>query len=218
MKKLRLNPWFFIPYVLVLAAALLHIVRFPKGTFLLWVNSHHSPFFDNFFLATNYLGEEVFASVVIAALIVFTSYATGLTAAVAWLVAGTITQMFKQLVFTDMDRPYRYFQGLHNVYFVPGVKMYEHFSFPSGHTTVAFALCTVLALSVKHRPLGLFFLFMAIVAGLSRIYLAQHFLMDTVGGSLIGCSVGIVLYTLVQHYLAKRPHHFLHRNLIKSLR
>jgi len=218
MRSLRLNPWYYVPYALVLLVAGICLLLYPKGTFLLWVNSHHTEWLDVFFLTTNTLGEELFALVVVGGLMIFSSYATGLTAALSWLIAGTFTQILKQLVFDDMYRPYRHFKDMAEVYFVPGVKMYEHFSFPSGHTTVAFALCTVLALSAKNRVWGLFFFVMAMVAGLSRIYLAQHFLVDTYFGSMIGTVFGVLIYAFVQHYLVHRPHHLLHRNVIKSLR
>lgn len=218
MGRLRLNPWFFVPYLLLLLVAGTYLLMHPKGTFLLLVNSHHTPFLDTSFMLTNGFGEWIFASVVVGALMIFANYASGLAAALAWVLAGSFTQVLKQLVFEDVVRPARFFHGLQELYFVPGVKVHEHFSFPSGHTTVAFALCCVLALSVKNRAWGLFFLVMGAIAGLSRIYLAQHFLVDTFFGSLVGVITGIIVYTLVQRYLADKPHHVLHRNVLKSLR
>ncbi|CAN5417382.1 hypothetical protein BH09BAC1_BH09BAC1_25100 [soil metagenome] len=218
MQSLRLNPWYYIPYLLVLIVAGIFLLLNPKGTFLLWVNRHHTPLLDTFFLTTNALGEWIFASVVVGALMIFTSYAAGLAGALAWGLAGSLTQTLKHFAFGDVARPFRHFQGIQDVYFVPGVQMYEHFSFPSGHTTVAFALCTVLALSVKNRKWGVLFFVMAMVAGLSRIYLAQHFLVDTYFGSLIGTTVGFIVYTALHKFLSYRPHHVLHRNVLKSLR
>ncbi len=218
MQNPRLNPWFFVPYLLLLIAVGSYLLMNPKGAFLLWLNQHHTDTLDTLFMTTNALGEWIFASVVVAALIVFTSYASALAAVLSWVLSGLATQVLKHFIFEDVVRPYRFFKDLEELYFVPGVAMSQHHSFPSGHTTVAFALCTVLALSVANRAWGLLFITMAAVAGLSRIYLAQHFLVDTYFGSLIGTLTGIIVYALLQRYLAQRPAHVLHRNALVSLK
>lgn len=218
MQNLRLNPWFFIPYLVVLVVAGIYLAMHGKGDFLLWVNSHHSPLLDNIFMHTNSLGEGVFALVAVGALFIFTSYGDAVAGALAWISAGLFTQMLKRLVFADYPRPSIFFNGLKEIYFVPGVYINEHFSFPSGHTTVVFAICTVLALSAKNRAWGLLFVTMAVIGGFSRIYLAQHFLMDTFLGSIIGSIMGILIYNAFHIYMDKRPHHILNRNLLISLR
>jgi membrane-associated phospholipid phosphatase len=218
MRNLRLNPWFFLPYLLVLVAAGLYLATHNKGDFLLWVNSHHTTVLDNFFMLTNELGEGTFLLVAAGAMFIFTRYGDALAGALAWVSAGLITQFLKRQVFPDYPRPARFFEGIKELYLVPGVHINEHFSFPSGHTTVAFAICTVLALSVKNHRWGLFFIVMAIIAGLSRIYLSQHFLTDTFLGSIIGTIMGIVIFNLFHLYLDKRPNHLLNRNLLKSLK
>lgn len=218
MQNLRLNPWFFLPYLLVLVAAGLYLSTHNKGDFLLWVNSHHTTVLDNFFMLTNELGEGTFLLVAAGAMFIFTRYGDVLAGVLAWVAAGLITQFLKRQVFPDYLRPARFFEGIKELYLVPGVKINEDFSFPSGHTTVAFAICTVLALSVKNHRWGLFFIVMAIIAGLSRIYLSQHFLMDTFLGSIIGTIMGIVIFNLFHLYLDKRPNHLLNRNLLKSLK
>ena len=67
-----------------------------------------------------------------------------------------------------------------DLHLVPGVQLYAHFSFPSGHTTAAFCIYGVLAV-LSGRPVlqWLFFLIAALV-GISRIYLLQHFMEDAV--------------------------------------
>lgn len=207
-----------MPYLLLLLVVGPCLLIYPKGTFLLWLNEHHTNYWDTFFLTANGLGEEIFAGVAILALAIFTNYGAALAAGSSWLLSGIITQGLKQLVFEDMARPKHFFKGLKELYFVPGVKMYEHFSFPSGHTTVAFALCTVLALSVTNRAWGLFFFVVAVFAALSRIYLAQHFLMDTFFGSMIGTITGLLVYNLMQMRIGQQSAHILNRNMLKSLR
>ncbi len=218
MQNLRLNPWFFIPYLVVLVLAGIYLAMHGKGDFLLWVNAHHTAVLDNFFMLTNELGEGIFLLVVVGAMLVFTRYGDGLAGALAWVTAGLVTQFLKRQIFPDYPRPAPFFKGIKELYLVPGVHINEHFSFPSGHTTVAFAICTVLALSVKNKMWGLFFIMMGLIAGLSRIYLSQHFLMDTFVGSIVGSLTGLLVYNVLHLYMDRRPEHLLNRNLLKSLR
>ena len=69
---------------------------------------------------------------------------------------------------------------------VPFVENAYFNSFPSGHTTAAFAFFCALSILARKHPLlqSLFFLLAAGVA-YSRMYLSQHFLADVLAGSLL---------------------------------
>jgi membrane-associated phospholipid phosphatase len=60
------------------------------------------------------------------------------------------------------------------------------FAFPSGHTTAAFAMSTVLAMRVRniYASIGLYTL--AISTGVARMYYDKHWLTDTMFGGIIG--------------------------------
>lgn len=66
-------------------------------------------------------------------------------------------------------------------------------SFPSGHTTMAFALSTVLAESSDSPSLGrrLFFYSLASLTAYARMYDQKHWLSDTVAGAAIGINAGL---------------------------
>ena len=61
-------------------------------------------------------------------------------------------------------------------------------SFPSGHTTIAFACAAVLAY-FRPRLAPLLFLLAAAIA-LSRIYVGVHYPLDVVGGAALGLAIG----------------------------
>jgi membrane-associated phospholipid phosphatase len=65
-------------------------------------------------------------------------------------------------------------------------------SFPSGHSASAFALFFSLAHITRQRSWEVFWLIMAVAVSYSRVYLSQHFLIDILGGSLIGIIAGIL--------------------------
>ncbi|MBI1911787.1 MAG: phosphatase PAP2 family protein [Deltaproteobacteria bacterium] len=66
-------------------------------------------------------------------------------------------------------------------------------SFPSGHTTVTFAVAYVLSKKFP-RLMPLFYLIALLVAA-SRVYLGSHYPTDTLIGAFLGISVGYLLMT-----------------------
>jgi len=68
----------------------------------------------------------------------------------------------------------------------------DQFSFPSGHTMMAFAVAIPLSLFYPTLSIGL--LFCALSIAISRILLGMHFLSDVVAGALIGTGLGYLGY------------------------
>jgi membrane-associated phospholipid phosphatase len=66
----------------------------------------------------------------------------------------------------------------------------DHTSFPSGHSTVAFAISAVLASHVKETWFSIFIYSLSSLTAASRIYLDKHWLSDVVLGSAIGYVAG----------------------------
>lgn len=192
---MRDNKWFFLPYMFLLIFSAIGLAISGKGDFLLIMNAQHHPFLDSFFKLSNYLGEAMMFVVVLLVLL-FVKLRYFLLGLSTLLLAGAAVQSLKHYVFNHMPRPYLYFEQVTELYFVPGVKVYKHFSFPSGHTTVAFALFCFLALITPNKKLGILFLLCAVLGGLARIYLAQHFLMDVFAGSVLGSSIAVITFYL----------------------
>lgn len=130
------------------------------------------------------------------------------------IIASIITQALKQTVFNDVVRPKKFFEGIQELYFVPGVENHLYYSFPSGHATCAFSLYFALALLVKNKALELSLFFVALLVGYSRIYLSQHFFEDVYAGSLIGISITFIVYYLIQ----KSNRNWMNGSLITSFK
>lgn len=71
-------------------------------------------------------------------------------------------------------------------------KPLKDFSFPSGHTTAIFSL--VVPLTLYQPILGLFFVPLAILVGISRIFLGLHYPTDILCGAFLGTVIGYVAF------------------------
>jgi membrane-associated phospholipid phosphatase len=76
--------------------------------------------------------------------------------------------------------------------FIAGIaaigKLPESASFPSGHSTTAFA--AAVAIAIARPALRVWALAVAAVVAVSRVYLGMHYLGDVLGGALLGSAIG----------------------------
>jgi len=141
-------------------------------------------------------------------------YRYALLVALSNIIASTVTQVLKNNVFEDNLRPKKFFEGLHDLYLVPGVDNHSYNSFPSGHATTAFALYFAFALIVKNNYLKFVFFVIALLVSYSRVYLSQHFFEDIYAGSIIGFVITLFFYLLIQ----KSEAAWLERSIILSFK
>lgn len=192
----RRNAPFLIPYLLFLLAGGIVLAFIPKADLHLFFNRYHHPLADVFFTYLTYLGDGITVIIaVILALLVKYRYAILIGA--ANIISAIITQGLKQFVFTGTPRPRRFFEGLHDLYLVPGVAVYSSNSFPSGHTTAAFTLYFCIALLIDNKWGKALFFLLSLMIGFSRIYLSQHFFSDVYTGSIIGVSIAFITYYII---------------------
>jgi len=72
----------------------------------------------------------------------------------------------------------------------------DSFSFPSGHTSVAFAVAAAFA----GQPLGVVVLVLAGGIAVSRVYLGAHYPLDVAAGMLVGTLAGTAAKLLIVQY------------------
>ena len=205
---LRSNYYFLVPYFAFLILGGFLLLLDSKVNIHLIFNSFHNSFLDSFFTYITYLGDGVTA-LLVAIMLLAVKYRYVLIVGLSNIISSLITQVLKQTVFADALRPKKYFEGLHDLYFVPGVKNFLYYSFPSGHTTCAFALYFSLSLIVKSNVLKFLFFSIALLVGYSRVYLSQHFFEDIYAGSLIGVVVTLMVYNLIQKNDSEKLEHSL---------
>ena len=118
-----------------------------------------------------------------------------------FITTGIFVQFLKRAVFFSIDRPVEFFKGNFDLYLVEGVKIYNKFSFPSGHAATTFGFFICIAFIAQNKLIKFLCLFLACLVGYSRIYLSQHFLIDVYFGSIIGVVGSIIFYNII--YLRK---------------
>ncbi|GAB5416306.1 MAG: hypothetical protein Crog4KO_11100 [Crocinitomicaceae bacterium] len=155
------------------------------------INALNAPAADFFFKYWTYVGDGIFVALAAVLIAIFSFKKHGWTpflfGAAALMFSGVSVQFLKRFVFDGALRPSAFITE-HTLHLVDGVKMHAHHSFPSGHTTVAFAFFGFAAVILARKNAGLQVLF-AVCAGLvgySRMYLSQHFLEDVFAGLLLG--------------------------------
>lgn len=188
---LRKNSFFFIPFFIFLFGALILIFSFPREEIFYFINKKHHPIADWFFTYYTYIGDGIFYSVILL-LLLFFSYRQFLVTAICFLFSALLTQGLKH--FFALPRPGKYFMDATDIYFIPGLEMHINHSFPSGHTTSAFTLFTLLSLMAKKKWTGFVYFFLALTAGFSRMYLAQHFIEDVLAGALLGTFLSVLVF------------------------
>lgn len=76
-------------------------------------------------------------------------------------------------------------------------------SFPSGHTTAAFAASVPVFLLGKKRVSWMALIF-AFLMGLSRIYLVVHYPSDVIGGLIVGTVAGVLAALIAQRFVPQK--------------
>lgn len=102
----------------------------------------------------------------------------------AFAISGLIAQIIKKAF--DRERPTKLLDAI-----VVGPDPSSE-SFPSGHTTSAFAFCIMVG--CLYTPLILPMLVLAVLAGVSRIYLGVHWPTDVLTGAVIGTISALIVY------------------------
>jgi len=178
------------------------LLNLNQGDLLLYFSDNRTYFGDLFFKYGTRLGEE-WAFFTLLVLFLFIRFRYALLIPLAGLIV-MIVSFFSKNFFLH-PRPSEYYKSLgalQDINLVEGVHVVKGLSsFPSGHTMAGFALFSLTAflLNKKKGVAGLLFL-CALVVGISRIYLVQHFLKDVYLGAIMGVLIAMIVYAIQARY------------------
>jgi membrane-associated phospholipid phosphatase len=202
MQKIKqifsLNRLFFEAVLVFLAGFLFFILLHSKAAGFLYLNTYHTAFLDLFFIYYTNLGDGLFSVAIVILLLIFRRSRMAWQILAAFLISGLIVQVLKNFIYSP--RPKDFFKFREQIHIIEGVTLNGNASFPSGHSASIFALATLLALFSDNKKIGLVYLLAAIGVGYSRIYLAQHFPKDVIGGATIGVLTAVLVFFLFDKY------------------
>ncbi|PLX22268.1 MAG: hypothetical protein C0599_06860 [Salinivirgaceae bacterium] len=205
MKKIfKEQKGFIIIFVIWVGIAALLLMIENKVFWQTLANENHSMFLDYFFRYITWLGDGTLI-VILSVLMVFIRFRLAIVSLMSYLVSGLFAQLLKRFVFDDVYRPAHIFKDMDvDLLKVLDVGLKTKHSFPSGHTTSAFALFFTLSLLLLPKRYGLQLLafLLAFLVGYSRIYLNLHFANDVLAGSILGILTTLFFYYWVQHWRA----------------
>lgn len=200
------NRWFFGLMGLFLLSGGYLLLKINPGDDIFFFSERRSAFGDGFFKWVTKMG-EFWIYVAVLLYFLFQSYRRAIAIPLLGLVVTIAAFALK--VYFAQDRPMSFLrkQGLFDlINTVSGVELNGGpTSFPSGHTTSAFALFTFVALCLPYkRAVGIFLFFIALLTGISRIYLVQHFFKDVYAGALLGLLIGMTCFVVQERWDSSR--------------
>ena len=176
------------------------VITHDHGSMVLFLNSNHQPGLDIFFKYWTYLGDG-FAVVGVILLLLIIKKNHGIVLIGLGVTLFLVSTFLKKVVFGKVPRPSEYFGDEIKLNFVEGVKTLHWYSFPSGHTMTAFVLAGFMALTFRNTYWSVGFLLAAILVAVSRIYLNQHFLIDTLVGGSVGLFLAWIFHKLFRSFM-----------------
>jgi membrane-associated phospholipid phosphatase len=199
---------YWVIIAIILLTAFIYLITQPKADGFLWLTPFHAKPFDYFFMVYTYLGDGIFILSLVVILALVKRKLLALAVLFSYCLSGILAQILKNIF--PMPRPFVYFHSLgRDIYKIPGVTLTaSHASFPSGHTTSAFALLTILLLFFPKNRWNALFVLLTLLVGYSRMYLDNHFLFDVFSGAILGIIGGIGAFELTKKILNAKPQWF----------
>lgn len=192
--------WFLLPALIWFIVAPFFLCYYRDGAIYRFINEHYSTFADMINPFMSDIGTGGFAVFVLLLLMLyrpFCNFHYFLCALLCNGVPALVTQLFKNIY--QEPRPLSYLNEASWIHHIHGQPHLYNLSFPSGHTTSAFALFTffTMLLPARLKGIGFIFFMIAISVGYSRIYLSHHFFTDVYAGSLIGTFFSVLLFWIL---------------------
>jgi membrane-associated phospholipid phosphatase len=187
-------------YALVLIVVGLLQINFSQEQLMQLVNVRNTEIADHIFTYVTYMGDGAFF-VIICLILLVLNQRIGVMALASFALSSLTSLFLKSVMFPNSLRPLKFFEhSTFEYHIIKGLDIYSYNSFPSGHTTTAFAVFSLLAFLDKRKDRAWLFVFLGVLTGYSRVYLFQHFVEDTYVGSLVGTVSSVIVYLALRKW------------------
>lgn len=194
----KTTKWFLSVYTLFLIVGAIVLFHLEKGDWVINLNQNRIHFADLFFKYWTHFGDGLFILLLIL-IFLFVKYRYAIILITISAVQGILSFVLKRIVFTGSMRPKKYLEGIYELQLIDGVNVHSYHSFPSGHTMTAFSIAVFLCLISSRKVFGPLLFLYALLVGVSRNYLSQHFFVDIYVGSILGVTVSILVWILFRN-------------------
>jgi membrane-associated phospholipid phosphatase len=197
--------FFFIPYLILIAACLIIKLNYSREEIYFAVNARNWPWADSIAPYITDIGNG-WTTIILAAILLLFTYRKAFILMGSYVASSFIVAQALKFAFAA-PRPKLYFHNqLLRIHFVTGTDQLSLHSFPSGHTVTAFSTAILIAYWSKDKFWGLPLLLLAALVGYSRMYLSQHFFEDVTAGSVIGVVITVIwIYWAENREFLKSP-------------
>jgi len=150
-------------------------------------HSLSAPIIQRFFAVISRLGDGVLWYSLIASLPLIYGW-QALETSLMMVMAGVVNLLIYKLLkkITERERPCSTSADI-----IPGARLLDHYSFPSGHTLHAVGF-TILAVTA-YPVLGWVLMPFAALVAMSRVILGLHYPTDVAAGAIIGASIAVAI-------------------------
>ncbi len=191
---------FFAVYFLAMIIGVIAMIYTEKGGVIMLLNGQRTPLLDQVFIFLS-VAVEVPVFIGLAFLFLFKNYRATLQIGAAGVLTLISTTILKALF--AHPRPMQYFQEIDKIDLIQLIPTSQPYlgltSFPSGHTTAAFAMMLSMALIFDRKWITILCAFMAVGTAVSRIYLVNHFIEDVLAGSLLGIGLALLIHGSLEY-------------------
>jgi membrane-associated phospholipid phosphatase len=173
------------------------LIHYGNNTISKSINGQHTYFWDMFNTCTTAFGQAHTVLPAFLLPLILKEFRNK-----KYLIGGLIYLVFVLLIVYILKqsfatlRPLSQISGLHRISWL---EQYYDNGLPSGHTTAAFAFSAYFLSSYKMPTIaGIIFFLTAALCGISRIYLAQHFMGDVILGTVLGIAIGLSTSVIIK--------------------
>lgn len=178
---------------------MLEFFRHIDSELLLWMNSHHSYFFDHFMYAVSGRWEWIPLYAFLLAVIIWKYRWKSLWIILAVAILITLSDQLANVFKATVKRP-RPCKDPEIGHLVLLVNDYCRgaYGFVSGHAANSFALAIFISQLFKNKWVTSGMIIWATLVSYSRIYLGVHYPGDVICGAVLGILLGWIVYSLLK--------------------